>query len=99
MVAFLLWCLGFVGLCGLHRFYVGRPGTGILWLLTLGLLGIGQLVDLFLLGSMVRQANMITGLMGASAKVNNSNIVAPVINIHVDPRTHGNPIGDRPPQS
>ncbi len=59
-VAFLLWCLCFVGLCGLHRIYVGRVGTGILWLLTLGLLGIGQIVDLFLLGSMVRITNLET---------------------------------------
>lgn len=57
-VAFLLWCLCFLGLCGLHRIYVGRVGTGILWLLTLGLLGIGQLIDLFLLGSMVRISNL-----------------------------------------
>jgi TM2 domain-containing membrane protein YozV len=28
----LLWCLCFIGLCGLHRIYVGRVGTGILWL-------------------------------------------------------------------
>jgi TM2 domain-containing membrane protein YozV len=57
-VAFLLWCLCIIGLCGLHRIYVGRVGTGVLWLLTLGLLGIGQIVDLFLLGSMVRIANL-----------------------------------------
>ncbi len=57
-VAFLLWLLGLVGFCGLHRFYTGRIWTGILWLLTLGLLGIGQLIDLFLLPSMVRQANL-----------------------------------------
>jgi hypothetical protein len=41
-----LWCLGWcVGLSGLQRFYVGKIGTGLLWLLTGGLLGIGQLVD------------------------------------------------------
>jgi TM2 domain-containing membrane protein YozV len=57
-VALLLWCLCFLGLCGLHRIYVGRVGTGILWLLTLGLLGVGQLIDLFLLGSMVKIANL-----------------------------------------
>lgn len=57
-VAFILWLLGLVGFCGLHRFYTGRIWTGLLWLLTLGLLGIGQIIDLFLLPSMVREANL-----------------------------------------
>ncbi len=55
--AFLLWLACALGLCGIHRFYLGKPGTGILYLLTFGLFGIGQLVDLFLLRGMVRDAN------------------------------------------
>ena len=35
----------FLGFLGVHRFYEGKIGTGILWLLTGGLLGIGWLAD------------------------------------------------------
>jgi TM2 domain-containing membrane protein YozV len=79
--AFLLWCCCFLGVCGLHRFYVGRYWTGTLWLLTFGLLGVGQLFDLFFLGSMVRQANILSGLSGNSNVNQNINTVAPVFNI------------------
>jgi hypothetical protein len=37
--------LAFCGVCGIQRFYVGKIGTGILWLFTYGLFGIGQIVD------------------------------------------------------
>lgn len=39
----------FLGTLGVHRFYVGKIGTGILWFFTLGLLGIGWFVDLIMI--------------------------------------------------
>ncbi|MDQ0348202.1 MULTISPECIES: NINE protein [Ancylobacter] len=57
-IAYLFWCFGLIGVCGIQRFYTGRYWTGALWLLTLGLLGIGQIIDLFLIPGMVREANL-----------------------------------------
>jgi hypothetical protein len=55
--AYLLWLIGF-GTLGIHRFYLGRIGTGLLWLFTGGLFGIGALIDLVYIPSMVRQENL-----------------------------------------
>ncbi len=41
----LMLCI-FLGVFGVHRFYVGKVGTGILYLLTFGLGGIGWIVDI-----------------------------------------------------
>lgn len=54
-IGYLLWIFGFTGA---HRFYYGRPVTGTLYFLTLGLLFIGWFVDLFLIPSMDRTADL-----------------------------------------
>ncbi|NET41030.1 NINE protein [Okeania sp. SIO2B3] len=57
-MAYLLWCSSFLGICGLHRFYSGKYFTGTIWLATLGLLGMGQFLDLFFIPGMVEQKNL-----------------------------------------
>lgn len=55
-VAYLLWCLGFVGLAGLHRIYMGKPISGLVWLFSGGLCGLGQLVDVAFMPRMLADA-------------------------------------------
>ena len=55
MIGYLIWIFGFLGA---HRFYYGRPISGTVYFLTLGLLFIGWIVDLFLLPSMDREADI-----------------------------------------
>jgi TM2 domain-containing membrane protein YozV len=47
----------FLGLFGVHRFYMGKWGTGLLYLLTLGLLGIGWLYDFWTLNAQISERN------------------------------------------
>jgi len=68
-IAYLLWCGCFLGVCGLHRIYNGKYGTGFLWLFTFGLAGIGQAIDLFTIPGMVEDANnrALINAMGTAA--------------------------------
>jgi len=60
-----LWCLSLVGLCGIHRLYNRKPFTGVLWLVTFGLCGIGQLVDLLFIPGLVEASNRQLGSAGS----------------------------------
>lgn len=55
LVSYILSAAWFFGLGGLHRLYNGKIGTGLLWLLTGGIFGIGQFVDVFLIPGMVNE--------------------------------------------
>lgn len=54
--AYILWLPSFFGFAGLHRLYLGKTGTGILYLLTGGLAMIGTLYDLFAMPRLVRES-------------------------------------------
>ena len=56
-LTYLFWAMGLFGLNGIHRFYCRKPVSGGIWLMSLGLVGIGQMVDLFLIPGMVEEAN------------------------------------------
>jgi TM2 domain-containing membrane protein YozV len=53
-MGYILWIFGFTGS---HRFYFGKPISGTVYFFTLGLLGIGWLIDLFLIPSLSRRAD------------------------------------------
>lgn len=57
-VAYLLWCLCFFGVCGGQRFYTGHMTSGLVYLFTFGFLGVGQLIDLAFIPSMVNRRNI-----------------------------------------
>ncbi len=55
LMGYILWIFGFTGS---HRFYYGKPISGTIYFFTLGLLGIGWFIDLFLIPSMARKADL-----------------------------------------
>jgi len=55
LIGYVLWIFGFTGS---HRFYYGKPVSGTIWLFTAGLLLIGWIIDLFLIPSMARRADL-----------------------------------------
>ena len=76
--AYLLWLVSGFGVLGFHRFYLGRFGTGLLWLFTGGLAGFGALFDLFYIPTMVRDENL---------KLGYRNALSPDPDFHISERT------------
>lgn len=56
--SYLFWLACLLQLHGLHRLYNGKVGTGLLWLCTFGLFGVGQFLDLVFIPSMVNEHNL-----------------------------------------
>ena len=54
VIGYALWLFGFTGA---HRFYYGRPVTGVIWFFTFGLFLVGWIVDLFLIPLLDRSAD------------------------------------------
>ena len=71
-IAYFLWVISVFGLFGLHRFYLGKFGTGFLWLFTGGCLGIGAFIDLFTLANQVETHNskVNTPIVNSKTRVN-----------------------------
>jgi len=63
VIAYLLWFASGFGVLGLHRFYLGKISTGLLWMFSGGLLGIGAIYDLITLPGQVREANLRQALL------------------------------------
>jgi predicted transcriptional regulator len=61
--AYLLWIGSFI-IPGLHRFYLGKVGSGLRYLFTWGLGGIGTIYDGITMPDQVRQANLKLRMQG-----------------------------------
>lgn len=76
------------GMLGLQHFYLGRPGWGITYILTLGLLGFGFLIDLVRMPFLVRQVNesllesqnLVAVVVDSNYSTNNKYISDPSVN-------------------
>lgn len=55
LMGYILWLFGFLGA---HRFYYGRPVSGIIYFCTFGLFFIGWFIDLFLMPRLESTANL-----------------------------------------
>ena len=86
-VAYILWAFGFMGFCGIHRFYSGKITSGLVYFFTLGFFGVGQFVDLFLIPGMTRERNMRLMYQATIEARNNSPQVTLVKKEEAEPKT------------
>ena len=84
-VAYILWAFGFMGFCGIHRFYSGKIASGLVYFFTLGFFGVGQFVDLFLIPGMTRERNLRLLYEATVEARNNSPQVTLIEPENVDP--------------
>ncbi|MEL7035467.1 MAG: NINE protein [Cyanobacteria bacterium J06592_8] len=86
-MSYVLWAACFLTpFHGLHRFYNGRIGTGVLWLCTFGLFGFGQLLDLFLIPSMVEEHNAkVRAKLGVSSTGVPLYSARPAVSLNITP--------------
>ncbi len=66
--ALLLWLGCIFGVAGIHRFYMGKTASGLLYLFTWGLFGIGSFVDLIRMRSLVEDANIRQDILADRAE-------------------------------
>lgn len=76
--AYAFWFLWLFGICGGQRLYTGKIGSGLLYLLTFGVFGFGQFIDLFLVPGMVEYRNE-----HLKRKYGNPNQVSPSITLNI----------------
>lgn len=66
-LAYALWCLSLVGICGVQRLYLGQVGYGLVLLVSFGFCGIAQLLDLILIPAAVEETNTATGVSSSAS--------------------------------
>jgi hypothetical protein len=56
--AYILWLPSLIGVAGLHRLYMGKVGSGVLYLLTGGLFGFGTIYDAITMPDQIREVRL-----------------------------------------
>ncbi len=87
--AYLFWLTCLLGFSGVHRLYTGKYLSGLIWMFTFGLFGIGQLVDLALIPGMVEDKNLKYRMLHGANQTNHvtqqvvvnvADVIAPTAN-------------------